>query len=246
MKETRIIMGMPVVVEIIDDTVSQKALDEVFNYFTLIDERFSTYKTTSEITLWNEGKIIDAQLSDDTKKVLELSLETKEQTDGFFDIFFNGKCDPSGLVKGFAIHNAADILRKNGFKNFYVEIGGDIEVEGRNDKNEKWSIGIRNPFNREEIIKVVYLSGCGIATSGTSIRGSHIYNPKMKKPAEEIVSLTVIGPNIYEADRFATAAFAMGEKGIEFIEGLPGFEGYMISHEGLATYTSGFKEYTYA
>jgi thiamine biosynthesis lipoprotein len=68
----------------------------------------------------------------------------------------------------------------------------------------------------------------------------------MKKPAEEIVSLTVIGPNIYEADRFATAAFAMGEKGILFIEDLAGFEGYMINHEGLATFTSGFKEYTYA
>jgi FAD:protein FMN transferase len=246
MKETRIIMGMPVVVEIIDATVSQKSLDEVFDYFTLIDERFSTYKTTSEITLWNEGKITDAQLSDDMKKVLELSLETKKQADGFFDIFFNGKCDPSGLVKGWAIHNAADILRKNEFKNFYVEIGGDIEIEGRNDKKEKWSIGIRNPFNREEIIKVVYLSGQGIATSGTAIRGLHIYNPKMKKPAEEIVSLTVIGPNIYEADRFATAAFAMGEKGIEFIEDLAGFEGYMINHEGLATYTSGFNKYTYA
>lgn len=239
-------MGMPVVIEIIDATVSQESLDEVFDYFTLIDERFSTYKTTSEVTLWNEGKITSEQLSDDMKKVLQLSLETKEQTNGFFDIFFNGKCDPSGLVKGWAIHNAADILRKNGFKNFYVEIGGDIEIEGRNDKEEKWSIGIRNPFNREEIIKVVYLSGQGIATSGTAIRGLHIYNPKMKKQAEEILSLTVIGPNIYEADRFATAAFAMGEKGIRFIEDLPGFEGYMINHEGLATYTSGFKKYTYA
>lgn len=237
---------MPVVIEIIDATVSQESLDEVFDYFTLIDERFSTYKTTSEVTLWNEGKITNEQLSDDMKKVLRLSLETKEQTNGFFDIFFNGTCDPSGLVKGWAIHNATDILRKNGFKNFYVEIGGDIEIEGRNDKEEKWSIGIRNPFNREEIIKVVYLSGCGIATSGTAIRGLHIYNPKMKKQAEEILSLTVIGPNIYEADRFATAAFAMGEKGIRFIEGLPGFEGYMINHEGLATYTSGFKKYTYA
>jgi len=34
---------------------------------------------------------------------------------------------------------------------------------------------------------------------------------------DEIVRDTVIGPNIYEADRFATAAFAMGERH-EFIE----------------------------
>ncbi len=73
------------------------------------------------------------------------------------------------------------------------------------------------------------MSDCGVATSGTSIRGQHIYNPQDDAaPIDEIVSLTVIGPNIYEADRFATAAFAMGSDGIVFIEQLDGFEGYMI------------------
>lgn len=239
-------MGMPAVVEIVDIEAEKRSLDLIFDYFTTIDKRFSTYKPTSEITLFNEGKISEAQLSDEMKTVLKLSEETKKQTNGFFDIVFQGIRDPSGLVKGWAIHNAAEILRKRGYKNFYVEIGGDIEVEGNNDKGNKWSIGIRNPFNREEIVKVVHLSNQGIATSGTAVRGPHIYNPKEKKPAEEIVSMTVIGPNIYEADRFATAAFAMGKKGIVFIEKMPQFEGYMIDLNGLATYTSGFAKYTYA
>ncbi len=60
---------------------------------------------------------------------------------------------------------------------------------------------------------------------------------------EGVVSLTVVGPNIYEADRFATAAFAMGEAGIMFIEKLPGFEGYMVNDNGIATFTSGFEKY---
>jgi len=54
----------------------------------------------------------------------------------------------------------------------------------------------------------------------------------------------VVGPNIYEADRFATAGFAMGKNGILFIEKTPGIEGYMITKEGLATETSGFHRYT--
>ena len=239
-------MGMPVVVEIVDKDVSESCINEVFDYFTAVDERFSTYKNTSEITLFNEGKITEADFSNEMKTVFKLSEETKNLTNGYFDIYFNGKYDPSGLVKGWAIHNATNILRKNGFKNFYVEIGGDIEVEGYNNDGEKWSIGVRNPFKREEIVKVVYLTGKGIATSGTAVRGLHVYNPKANMPATEILSLTVIGENIYEADRFATAAFAMGEKGIEFIESLSGFEGYMIDHKGIATYTSGFNEYTYA
>jgi len=48
---------------------------------------------------------------------------------------------------------------------------------------------------------------------------------------------------VFEADRFATAAFAMGRKGIQFIEELPGFEGYMIDAQARATYTSGFERY---
>ena len=59
----------------------------------------------------------------------------------------------------------------------------------------------------------------------------------------DIVSLTVIGPNIYEADRFATAAFAMGKRGINFIETCPGLEGYMVDAAGMATETTGFSSF---
>ncbi len=60
---------------------------------------------------------------------------------------------------------------------------------------------------------------------------------------DDVKSLTVIGPDIYEADRFATAAFAMGRGGIDFIESLEGFEGYMIDASKTATFTSGFGRY---
>lgn len=244
MKKNRTIMGMPVTIEIVDSNATQEIFEEVFNYLISIDEQFSPYKKTSEISLYNEGKISKKELSIDMKKVLELSEKTKNDTNGFFDITYNGKINPSGLVKGWAIYNASLILRKNGFKNFYVEIAGDIEIAGFNSENKKWSIGIRNPFNKKENVKILYLSNVGIATSGTYERGYHIYNPKEKKQVDEIASLTVIGPNIYEADRFATACFAMGEKGIYFIENLSNFEGYMIDHNGIATFTSGFEKYT--
>ena len=88
-------------------------------------------------------------------------------------------------------------------------------------------------------------SGKGIATSGSYLRGQHIYNPHLpEKKLTEIVSFTVIGENILEADRFATAAFAMGKEGINFIEQLPHFEGYAIDSNGMATFTSNFELYT--
>ncbi|MGE5392382.1 MAG: FAD:protein FMN transferase, partial [Candidatus Saccharibacteria bacterium] len=128
-----------------------------------------------------------------------------------------------------------------GVRRFFIEAGGDIQAQ--TGQGRRWRVGIRNPFNRKEIVKAVEIADQGVATSGTYIRGRHIYNPLSGNRVDEIVSLTVIGPNIFEADRFATAAFAMGKQGIEFIESLKGLEGYQIDKNGRAKETSGFGQY---
>lgn len=236
-------MGMPITLEVVDAWVSQDDLDKVFAYFTSVDERFSTYKDTSEISKINRGEILPAQYSMDMRHIFSLSAQTKKETDGYFDIQRNGIYDPSGIVKGWAIQNAAEMLLAEGFKNFYVDAGGDVQVAGKKD-GQLWHVGIRNPFNRFEHVKVLGLSNQGVATSGTAIRGQHIYNPHQPTlSVQEIMSITVIGPDVYEADRFATAAFAMGRKGIQFIAELAGFEGYMIDAEAKATFTAGFERY---
>jgi FAD:protein FMN transferase len=243
MKQTRLLMGMSITIEVVDDTVTQDDLDKVFAYFVSVDDTFSTYKATSEISKINRGELLVAQYSEDMKTILALSEQTKKDTRGYFDIQHNGMYDPSGIVKGWAIQNAAHMLEAWGFRHFYVDAGGDIQVSG-NKEGRPWRVGIRNPFNRTEHVKVLALTNRGIATSGTAIRGQHIYDPyNPNTMLLEVVSITVIGPNIYEADRFATAAFAMGKKGIQFIEKLAGFEGYMIDAHARATFTSGFERY---
>jgi len=235
-------MDMPVIVEIVDP-VTQKIFEEPFDYFHWVDEKFSTFKQTSEITKINNGLLKKSEYSGEMKEIFRLAEQTKKETNGYFNIEQHGKLDPSGIVKGWAIHNAADVLRKKGIMNFYVEVAGDIEVSGVNPDGKPWVIGIRNPFNVQEIVKVVHLKNMGIATSGTYERGNHIYIPQTGDTADEIASITVIGPNVYEADRYATAAFAMGKKGIEFLEHLKGFAGYMIGKDRMATMTSGFEKY---
>ena len=242
MKQTKIIMGMPITVEIIGEAFSG-SIENLFKYFRSIDNRFSTYKNSSEISRVNAG-LPRSYWSPEMKTVIELCDQTKVLTKGYFDISRHGKLDPSGLVKGWAVNNAAQQLINSGTTNFYIEAGGDIQVNGLNADNQPWAIGIRNPFKTAEIIKVVQLSDQGMATSGTYIRGQHIYNPYSRDhEITDINSLTVIGPNVYEADRYATAAFAMGKVGIGFIEESPGLEGYMIDSSKTATFTSGFESY---
>lgn len=239
-------MGMPVTVAIADASATHDTLEKVFAYLAAVDERFSTYKSTSEISRINSGEISEKDYSREMREIFALAEKTKQETNGYFDITKpEGSRDPSGVVKGWAIARAAELLTKDGYTNFYVDAGGDIQSRGVNEQGEAWSVGIRNPFNHDEIVKVVYPRGAGVATSGTYIRGQHIYNPHApKEKLGDVVSLTVIGPNVLEADRFATGAFAMGKEGINFVEQLPGFEGYAIDRSGMATMTSGFNRYT--
>lgn len=242
-EQTKILMGMPVTVKIVDVEATQADVAAVLDYLSQVDERYSTYKKDSEIARINRG-LPETEWSDEMRRVLQLCEQTKRETDGFFDIEREGRLDPSGLVKGWAILNSAKLLADRRWHNYYVEAGGDVQVAGVNEQGGPWRVGIRNPFNRDEIIKSVAISTEGVATSGTAIRGQHIYNPHSPgQPITDIASLTVIGPNVYEADRFATAAFAMGRRGIDFIEGRPGLEGYLVDTSGTATLTSGFERY---
>jgi FAD:protein FMN transferase len=255
MKRTEIIMGMPITVAIpdrerMDDhapgrafaTVEQAA-DAVFGYFRKVDERFSPYKPESETSRIGRGAVLPSELSPEMQEVLRLSEETRRMTNGYFDVWFKGRFDPSGLVKGWAISKAAEILDADGLVSFSIEAGGDIETRGANDDGLPWVVGIRNPFDPSTIIRSVRLGSRGIATSGTYIRGEHIYNPRTGKKANEIASLTVIGPNAYEADRFATAAFVMGQAGVEYVGGLSELDAYMVDWSGTATFTPGFARY---
>ncbi|MCL5275031.1 MAG: FAD:protein FMN transferase [Chloroflexi bacterium] len=244
MKQTRLMMGMPITIEIADASAREESIDDAFLFLEYVDDTFSTYKPDSEISRINQKRLELSQASAPMQTIFAMAEETRQDTDGYFDILHKGHYDPSGLVKGWAILNAAAMLRERGYRNFYVEAGGDIEAAGVNAQGEKWRVGIRNPFNMREIVKVLEISDCGVATSGTYVRGQHIYNPKGDAPLQtSVLSLTVIGPNIYEADRFATAAFAMDERGVSFIGTLEGFEAYQIDQAGVATFTDGFERY---
>lgn len=241
MKQTRQIMGMPITIEIAE-IVDRKIFTTIFDYFKAVDKQFSPYKKTSEVGLINQGKLKTAHYSKEMKQIITLAKKTTHQTNGYFDIYNNEAFDPSGIVKGWAIHNASKLLKQHGIKNFSIEAGGDIQVSGKNSQGKNWQVGIRNPFKGDEIVKVIEVSSNGIATSGNYERGEHIYNPKGRL-LDDVVSITVIGKNIYEADRFATAAFAMGAKGIEFIDAINGLEGYAINRQGIARLTSGFDRF---
>ena len=244
MRDTRLIMGMPITVDIVGD-LEGKTTEAVFHYFEAVDARFSPYKSTSELSALNRGELTGERRSREMDDVLSLSELTKHETLGYFDIRRpDGRIDPSGLVKGWAIRNAARQVDAAGLHNYCIEAGGDIQCRGHNEQGQRWRVGIRNPFVAEQIVKVLVPGDAGVATSGSYVRGDHIYDPHSGHArVADIASITVLAADIYDADRFATAAFAMGRGGIDFIEDTIGLEAYAIDGEGIATMTSGFERF---
>lgn len=240
---TRIIMGMPVILQLPTGT-PKGLINEVFGRLSEIDQAYSTYIPTSEVCRIQNGEVSIDQASEELLSILDLAEYAKNQTDGYFDIAHNGVFDPSGIVKGWAIAQAAKMLANAGIDDYIVEIAGDMYASGYFNIGVAWTVGIRAPQEPNKVVKIVTLTDMAIATSGTSERGQHIYNPKSDKSINDVLSISVIGPDIMWADIYATAAFARGAAGIDWLETLPDYEGFAIMPNMTGVPTSGLKAYT--
>ena len=149
--------------------------------------------------------------------------------------------DLSSIAKGYGVDQIAEIVFKAGFKNYLVEIGGEIFASGKRQDGKLWRIGINRPrkdaaFN--EVYKIVDLNNQGFATSGDyrnffevdGIRYSHVIDPRTGYPVSNgVVSVSIIADNCTLADGLATAVMVMGtEKGLDLINRLEGVEGLII------------------
>lgn len=244
MQKTALIMGMPITIKVVDDGSSLDSIfEKVFGFFRHVDEIFSPFKKTSMISRLSDRSIDLAACPPEVRQVIAECEAAKRRTNGYFDINFNGRLDPSGYVKGWAIERAANLIIEFGLTNFYIEAGGDSQVCGRNENDEPWKVGIKHPRQKNMFAKILRLNNAAIATSGTYERGEHIYNPLSGQLADELLSLSVVGTGICEADMLATAAFAMGPVlGLEFIAA-EGLEGFAISNNFEVLTTVGFSYY---
>lgn len=231
-------MGIPVTVEVVDP-VREEVLDAVFADFRHLDAVFSTYLEDSTVSRINRSELALEEGGPLVRQAAALCLSYQRETGGAFSAWVDGVFDPSGLVKGWAIDRACSILHTAGCRNFFVDGAGDVQARGFNGE-EPWRVGIRHPWQRDRVVRVVLATDLAVATSGTYERGLHIVDPATGRAAEEFVSFTVVGPDIVQADVYATAGFVMGAAGLDFILERPGYEAYAIAADGIATYTPGF------
>ena len=189
-------------------------LAEVTEYVKIVDQEFSTYKSESQVSKIRRGELKIEDASAQMQEVWELCLKARELTDGSFDPWVvKGGYDPSGYVKGWAADKCVQILKRHGAENIQVNAAGDLVLAGGYENGKPWSIGVRSPENRFEVVKVFEITDGAIATSGTYEIGAHIKDPHTGLIAIGARSATVIGPDGGLADALATSLVVAGQDG---------------------------------
>jgi thiamine biosynthesis lipoprotein len=235
------VMGMGIVLDVRDGDIEEADVDHAFDWLRFVDETFSTYKPESEICRIDRGELSPADAHPQVRAVLERCEELREETNGFFDTRAAGSFDPSGLVKGWAVDEAAAILEQRGAQSFAIYAGGDVIVHGHPEPGDRWHVGIRHPQHADKLAAVVEATDLAVATSGAYARGDHVLDPHTGQPPSGLLSVTITGPQLATADAYATAAFAMGaERGPAWTAQLEGYEAFSILENGTALSTPGF------
>jgi len=217
------------------------AVAKAVEWLHWVDETFSTYKVGSEVNRFDRGDLDVGSCSDELRYVVALCHKLNGETEGYFDAWATGRFDPSGVVKGWSVERASELLAGEGMGDHLVDGGGDIRLRGCPAQGQLWHVGIRHPLQLDAYAASLWLPECGIATSGTYERGEHVLDPLERKPASALASVTVIGPSLTIADAYATAALAMGERASRWLAGLAGYDSQIITPEGRGWSSPGFR-----
>lgn len=228
-------MGTVVSIDVRDRSVPESVVDEVVAHLHDIDARFSTYRPDSEVSRLDRSEIALDDVSPDLRHVLTQCERLRVESRGAFDIRghrADGRLDPSGFVKGWAVEEAAQALDVAGARAYAINAGGDVIARGEPVPGQPWRVGIRHPERADALAAVLLVRDLAVATSGAYERGEHIHVPGHGRAPSGLASVTVVGPSLALADAYATTAFAMGSAGPAWVAGRPGYGVYAITDDG--------------
>ena len=188
------------------------------------------------VDLWGFGAIEKSRRIPDLQKIYKML-----KTLGFNQIYITKEgflqkkiplitVDLASIAKGYAVDQVSDVIKNHHFKDFIVEIGGEVYASGFRKDKKPWRVGINTPrpgAAYDLVYQAITLTDKAMATSGdyrnffevNGIRYSHILDPRTGKPvANGVVSVSVISDTCVFADGLATALVVMGaEKAVALV-----------------------------
>ncbi|WP_061960457.1 FAD:protein FMN transferase [Demequina flava] len=214
-------MAMDFTLTVVGD-VADASLDTVMPHvdsdLQWVDAVFSTFREDSWISRMGAGAATVSDAPPAVAEVLDLCEHFREETGGHFDARTpDGRIDPTGIVKTWAMQRSAWRIALLGAEGWSWGCAGDIQVSGTPPTDAGWRIGVADPRAEpgpaaRTVAKVVLGGGKrsphAIATSGRATAGS-IWTPRQERGAQ-VAQASVIGPDIVQCDAWATAIVAGG------------------------------------
>jgi thiamine biosynthesis lipoprotein len=132
------------------------------------------------------------------------------------------------IGKGLALDLCSATLDRAGVSDYLAHGGhssmiarGHRDLSGTGD--EGWWVALRHPLRPERVLVEIQLKDRALGTSGSGrqffyhrgTRYGHVLDPRRGRPAEGVLSATVLSPSAEVADALATAFFVMGPDAAE-------------------------------
>lgn len=121
------------------------------------------------------------------------------------------KLDLGGVIKEFAVDEAVSILKQNGIYSAIINFGGDLFALGSKPSGELFTIGVKNPKNKEQNLLNIQIKDQALTTSANYERSydiedknfSHILSQKQN--SKDLLSATIISESVLKSGIYSTS-----------------------------------------
>jgi thiamine biosynthesis lipoprotein len=159
------------------------------------------------------------------------TIEQLQMSNGHAQIPTNSALDFGGIGKGYLLDSLSSYLYRNGLRNYWLSLGGDIICAGKDSTDEPWSVDIQAAIRPEDSIGAITnkdTAPLAIATSGITKRKGvygakhwhHIIDPRTGRPSKtDMLTATISTNKAVKADVFAKCLVILGsDKASSFIK----------------------------
>ncbi len=157
------------------------------------------------------------------------------------------RIDLGGFAKGHAVELGAAILRRHGIAHGIVSAGGDSRLVG-DRLGRPWTIGIRDPRRRGQVVAVLPLEDVAVSTSGDyeryfevdGVRHHHLIDPRSGRSPSTVRSVTIVAPDGLTSEALSKAVFMLGaDDGLRLVEAQAGADAVVVDAAGCLHYSRG-------
>lgn len=194
-----------------DENILDDQTIEVQKFLKYVSDTFSPKSATSLLTRYNGGDDSGLSENNDFLQVVSKCVEAHRVTEGYFQPFREGKLDPFGMLRGWAINEAFNryvrpLVEQDIVQSASLGSRNDTIYATNSDFETNWNILIKNSLDSSAPLQQVVLRNGAISTTFANMISPnfHFMGPR------DCEQTTIVSPDLALADVWSTAALAAG------------------------------------